>query len=399
MWSIENGKMKLDISKVRSDFKIVSANGLHLVHPRKNLWEWEGDEKYLRSVVVDDDGFVVSCSWKKFGNYGEFRDETTALVQALRNGGTVHFSHKHDGSLCIRSVYNKNVIMRTRGTLFGGEDNDEQITYGERFRKVAQIKYPILLDPKFMTDRSLLFEYVAPSNLVVIRYKEEDLIFLGYIKHDDLRVGQWHEVEKIAKDFKFNLVELHDLPRDPHKLLEEIKIWKDEGIVARCDDDQVFVKVKSAYYLASHRMKFSMNYLTMVEFIEGGEIQSESQLIDNLRSCDFDWEIIESAKEFYSRYTKAYQLKEAILTAAKNFFVVFEEKWNVETVEPKKRNWQWEMDTQRVRKKEFALLLNKTDFDELPVFFVRTIAFALYDDRQEQIHNFCRKIILTEGKK
>lgn len=399
MWSTINGKMKLDISKVNSNFRITSENGLHLVHPKKNLWEWEEEEKYLRSVVVDDDGFVVSCSWKKFGNYNEFKNDTDTLNNALANNGVVRFSHKEDGSLCIRSVINGQVIMRTRGTLFGGKSEDEQVAYGERFRKVAQDKYRILLDPNFMSDRSLLFEYVAPSNLVVVRYKEEDLIFLGFIKHNNLEVGRWTDVEKIANENGFNLVRLHDLPREPLKLLEEIKTWKDEGIVARCGNDQIFVKVKSAYYLANHRMKFSMNYLTIVEFIEGGNICSEEQLANDLKACNYDWEVVESAKEFYRRYEVAVKLKNDVVFEALEFFEKFKKEWDLKKPTPVKRNWQFNMEEQRLRKKEFALLLNKASFNNLPSKLVRPMAFCLYDNKQERLHELCRKIVLTEGKK
>lgn len=399
MWSIEKGKMKLDISKVRSDFKITSENGLHLIHPKKNLWEWEDEEKNLRSLVVDNNGFVVSSGWKKFGNYGEFKNDTDVLNFALANDGVVRFTEKIDGTLLIRSVFDNEVIFRTRGTLYGGEDSDEQAAFGERFKKVAKEKYPILLDPSFMFDRSLLFEYIAPTNLVVIRYKEEDLIFLGFVKHDDLSVGKWLETQKISTDYNLNLVNLHVLPREPLQLINEIKTWKDEGIVARCNDDQIFVKIKSAYYLANHRMKFSMNYLTMVEFIEGGNIQSEDQLVADLKACDYDWEVIESAKEFYHRYENAVELKNRLMQAAQNFFNNFENEWNSKVVLPAKKNWQFKMENQRLRKKEFALSLNKTNFDNLPSNFIRPLSFCIYDNKQERLHELCRKIILTEGKK
>ena len=80
MWSYKDGRAVLDLSAVdRSEFKIVSECGLNLVIPRKNKWSWDSNEKWLRSVVVDDNGLVVSCSWPKFGNFGEFLMDTDAL--------------------------------------------------------------------------------------------------------------------------------------------------------------------------------------------------------------------------------------------------------------------------------------------------------------------------------
>jgi hypothetical protein len=381
MWTVEEGKIKLDVKKIRTDFKIISQDGLHLVCPKRNVWNWEEDEKWLRSIIVDDDGFVVSCSWKKFGNYGEFYADTKTLEHALVNNGEVCFSHKEDGSLCIRSVIGDKVILRTRGTLFGGEtSNDGKASFGNRFRAVALNKYPKLLDYKWMNDRSLLFEYVSPSNTIVVRYKEDDLIFLGFVIHNSLRIGSWRELEQVTKDGGLTLVKLHNLPRDQLKLLEEIKTWKEEGIVARCADDQVLVKIKSAHYLANHRMKFSMNYSTMVEFVRMGNIQNEIQLVENLQKCDYDWEVIKSAKELYTRYLVACKLKDNYVEKAKDLFSKFCENYpSKDRLDPTVR-------------KEYAKIACSQQG------IVKYMMFYLYDGKVEHLDNFCNKIILAEGK-
>jgi len=383
MWSKKDGKITLDVSKVRSDFRVVSENGLHLVCPKKNVWDWEEHEKWLRSIVVDDNGFVVSCSWKKFGNYGEFKPDTDMLNNALANNETVRFSHKEDGSLCIRSVIDGKVIMRTRGTLFGGQSEDGSETFGEKFRRVAENKYPILLDPSFAPDVSMLFEYVAPTNTVVVYYKEEDLVFLGVIRHSDLRISPWSEIEKIAYKYKLNLVRLHELPRNPLELLDEIKEWKDEGIVARCNGERTFVKIKSAHYLASHRMKFSMNYLTMAEFIENSGVTNESELEKSLRECDYDWEIIDMAKDFYRRYRDMVRVADDALLEAKTILSVFNELWS---------DLYYQPDNEKKKRKIFAEIVRTRGS------LVRPMAFCLYDNKTDRLHNLCRKVILTEGK-
>ena len=100
MWSIKNEKVNLNLSMVnQNEFNIISENGLHLVIPRRNLWQWKEKEKWLRSIIVDDDGFVVSCSWKKFGNYNEFKNDTNTLNKCLKDkpvsADTAYFSAKN----------------------------------------------------------------------------------------------------------------------------------------------------------------------------------------------------------------------------------------------------------------------------------------------------------------
>ena len=382
MWNRREGKAVLDLSAVdRSEFKVVSESGLNLVFPKKNKWDWTEEEKWLRSVVVDDSGLIVSCSWKKFGNFGEFLSETDALKTALAKGEIVRFTHKEDGSLCIRSVVGDQVIMRTRGTMFGGESDDGSETYGEKFRRVAAAKYPKLLDSTWMTGCSLLLEYVAPDNAVVVRYKEEDLIFLGGVEHEGPSILPWDPVVWIANDGGLRLVDLKELPTDPVKLLEEVKEWRTEGVVARCDSDQVFVKVKSAWYLANHRMKYSMTYESIVEFSERAAVKDEDTLVTKLREYDYDFEVVESAREFYRRYVTArgaalYQQAEA--TELHHDTMLF-----IKTLQC----------PEAAKRKYFA----QVACAKTPA--IKSMMFALYDGRTERVDAMVRKLTLTEGGK
>lgn len=376
MWSFIELRAKLDLSKVRSDFRQISQDELIFICPRKNMWDWSAEERFLRSVVVDRNGYVVSCSWPKFGNYGEFLGDTEILKKDLEAGAPVRFSHKEDGSLCIRSVIGGQVVMRTRGTLYGGERGEDGTeSYKERFFRTAHRKYPKLLDPKWMTDRSLLLEYVAPSNLVVVRYKEEDLIFLGYVDHS-LHMGCWSEIESVAQEGQLNLVRLHDLPKDPIEILKIIKTWKDEGIVARCNQDQTMVKVKSAHYLAQHRMKFSINYKFMVEFAELSGIKNEEDLISELKACDYDYEIIETVLPFYHRYQEAVSFIEGVMLEATNIVNTFSsDKTEMAGI-----------------RKDLAIMVNKKGG------LVRPFVFAIYDKKLDRVETLRRKIILNESK-
>lgn len=390
----------LDLKAVnRSEFNVVEEDGLTLVFPRKNKWDWMADERWLRSVVVDAKGRIVSTGWPKFGNYGEFQADTRVLDKALAADSIVRFTHKEDGSLCIRDVVNGRVMMRTRGTMFGGQRGDDNTSsYGEKFASVAMCKYPQLLDPQwFDVGISLLFEYVAPDNQVVVRYPEEDLILIGMLVHEprgaDGRIQKpfivpWGEMSKFAKEEHLTLVELKELPADPAGLLEEVKDWRTEGVVVRCpdprsgDEDQILVKVKSAWYLANHRMKHSMNYQRILEFVETSGIRDEQQLVDQLRASDFDFEIIESVKELYARHQAAEAMADEWETEARHLY----EKFKADPM------MQQLMDIPRLRRKEFA----KIACDQGPV--VKSMMFSMYDGNEEGILSMRRRVVATEGR-
>lgn len=382
----------------RSEFKTVEEGGLTLVFPRKNKWDWTAEERWLRSVVVDSKGHIVSTGWPKFGNYGEFQADTQVLNKALAGGSPVRFTHKEDGSLCIRDVVAGRVMMRTRGTMFGGQRGEDGMpSFGERFAEVAVRKYPQLLDPKwFDVGISLLFEYVAPDNQVVVRYTEGDLILIGMLVHEPRKNGKaqrpfivpWGEMSEFAKSENLTLVELKELPTDPTGLLEEVKDWRTEGVVVRCpdphtsDEDQVLVKVKSAWYLANHRMKHSMNYQRILEFVETSGIRNEQQLVDRLRASDFDFEIIESAKELYARYQAAELLADEWEAKARRLYEEFEADPMMQQL----------TELTHLRRKEFARIACEQE----PV--VKSMMFSMYDERDEDIQSMRRRVVATEGR-
>lgn len=320
----------------------------------------------------------MSCGWPKFGNYGEFLDDTEVLDHDLDQGNQILFTHKHDGSLCIRSVIGGKVIFRTRGTLFGGDyDEDGNEPFGVRFRRTAENRYPKLLDPKWEPERSLLFEYVSPENRIVVRYKEDDLIFLGFVNHD-LTVGTWTQTQVIAKDGGLSLVEVHDLPKSPELLLAEIKDWEDEGVVVRCKDSQVMVKIKSAFYRNKHYLKSNLNFNFIAEFIELANIKNEDEFVLELKKDDHDFETIEEATQIYRRYDEIFNVYEKHLAEAENLCNVFNSSVNIED--------------KRERKKEYAKLACAQNS------IVKSMMFALYDGKTSVLNTLRRKFILSKGK-
>ena len=375
MWSLYNGRTRLDLSKVRDEFLKIQDGDLTLITPRKNMHDWSKEERFLRSVVVDKDSYVVSCGFPKFGNYGEFLDDTADLNNSLKYGSSVRFSHKEDGSLCIRSVINGNVVMRTRGTLYGGSrGEDGKESFKERFFKIAH-KYPKLLDKDWMADRSLLFEYVSPDNVIVVRYDIEDLVFIGFVDHSQLHIGHWDELNQIAEEGQLNLVRLHNLPHEPKKIIEFIDEWEDEGVVARCNEDQVMVKMKSAKYLAKHRLKSNVNYKFVAAIFGNLEDKNIDVFIEVMKGLDFDYETIQETLPFYYRCEKveAYYLRR--LRDVKD--VISYNKNNGITDEKENRK---------------VLTLSMKDLKGP----VRSLLFAVYDNNLETINKVYIKMLNEE---
>ncbi len=297
--------------------------GYWLVHPSKGKWEWEQDELHFRSVIVTPDGQVVSIGWPKFFNQGEWSEHDAVIADQLASGQAI-ITHKHDGSLLIRSVLpDGRILFRTRDTFDGGK-------FAPLAEAVARAKYPLLLDPTFFTHGSLLFEYVGAGNQIVVRYEgEDDLIFLGAAEHN--RVGAvryltYAEMETLAAANDLRLVEIYPWASDGiAAVLGLVQSWdKAEGVVVRSSDGQTLLKIKSAWYFAQHALRWHVKLATIARFCIDGGITDEPTFMQKLTEVGWDYETATVALGYFHQYMERRAEAERIKETALAFLAAFD---------------------------------------------------------------------------
>ncbi len=308
-------RVRLALPSAEQGFSVTERDGLFLIVPRKDSKrrgnDWTHEERKYRSVILDREGRVVSTGYEKFFNAGENEEDTDSLEQALENNEEVWLTEKMDGSLAIRSVIDGAVVFRTRGTWDGNE-------YGVAMKKVAAKKYPKLLDPEFEPDRSLLFEFVSPDFRIVLRYPEDDLIFLGAVSHLTLEMTNRRSAVALAEEAGLQIVEAHPLPTNLTELVEEtVALEGREGVVAACNDGQTLVKIKSAYFLARHRLKSHLNARVIREVCMREGIRDMAGFEKWVIGEEGDWEIVQDAIPLIDRYLLARSDAEAAYTRIK----------------------------------------------------------------------------------
>src|SRR5579885_1722412 len=371
LWSHLDGARRLERRLVdRKSFIVEEIDGYTFIHPKHTKWDWSEEELSLRSVAVDQRGLVVSCGWPKFFNMGERPINDAALEAALSSGEEVFFTEKLDGTLIIRSVLpDCRVIFRTRGAWDGGK-------FSALARSIASAHYPALLDPTLMPEWSLLFEYVGPANLIVIAYTQEDLWFLGAVRHADSYLMPVGQVQAFARDYGLHPAPLVELPRDLKRLQQAVRDWNDrEGVVARLRQGQLLIKLKSARYLALHAMRANMSYALIVEYARGAAVNTEEELEAGLRELGYDYELCQIAKAHFRTYLEHLARYEAALAAARQLHAAFLALVDDPANAPADA---------RERRKRFAMQAMRQP-DPL-----RAALFALYDARPEraQAHFF-----------
>ncbi len=362
-------------------FKVAEKDGLRLVIPQHSAAvsneAWGRDNLWWRSRVESvKNSDTVSQGFGKFFNLGQgpdgLRIDAETILTAIRANQRVVATLKYDGSCLIRSVYQGEVMFRTRGS-FSYEYHDN----ANNEMGIFLDKYPLLLDPMWQTDKSLLFEWLTPDFQIVIKYEEPDLRLLGAVHHghrhfSHLRYLTMKELELISTESEIPLIEYHviDSVQAWHHFYRDVVDHREiEGYVLRLNDEQDLVKVKAEPYLTKHGVKSNLSFKSMVEFwLQHGQEGIYHSILGQLEKL-YDEEIVMWALPFVD-----------------NLFVAVE-AW---THASEKLEWQVEEHRHWARK-DFAIKMQKEYKDDKTLFGIAMQLWQNKDIEDKQIRNFMMK--------
>ena len=146
---------------------IIANECCYLVTPKHIGTKWTRDNLIFRSSIWNSNGELISAGFKNFFNYQEQPDLEYQPTD-LKGCTSVE---KLDGSLLIVSKYKGEMIYRTRGTntVVNMENSYEIPLLVEKYKKFfkSNIWY------SDTTEWSYLFEWITPTNKIVINYGDE----------------------------------------------------------------------------------------------------------------------------------------------------------------------------------------------------------------------------------
>lgn len=295
--------MKIQIPHGNENFSVVQhpVNDWILIKPAGVKQRWSSNELWWRSMVTDLEGNVLSAGLPKFKNYTEDLVDTFEFEQALSSNSEVLFLEKLDGSMAIRSVVDGEVVWRTRGT-FGTEDNQML----RDIRQLAERYDPVLADPTAWTYESLHFEFCHPDHQIILPVHEPSLTLISRVRHENLHLLPHKTLHRTAVSIGCPVVEAHTLPRDVTQLVAMVDAFKGrEGIVARWDNEQRYIKIKSAEYLAQHRLRYSFTPRNAITLCREHNFQSGEDFVNHLHALGLDWEIASERVRWYHVFDAA----------------------------------------------------------------------------------------------
>ena len=294
--------MKIDLLAIdQENFMIhpheIAGETCYLVQPIHIGAKWNRQNLHFRSSVWNSAGELVSASFKKFFNWGEQPDLAYTPFSLTANGGC-ELIEKIDGSTLIVSRYKGQTIIRTRGTVDASKlDNGHEIEW-------LKDKYPKVFDFKGTDtyDYSMIYEWVSPENKIVLNYGEEpDLYLTAIIAHEDYRMFSQNHLDMSAIDLgvkrpaRYNYASVKEM-------LDAVENLKGkEGLCVYCNKGQDIRKVKSAWYLALHRMKSELgSYERVVDFYFTLNRPSYQEYYDFIVK-NYDFELAEQCRSGISR--------------------------------------------------------------------------------------------------
>ena len=228
---------------------------------------------YEAKLVVD--GYNVSIFNYRLASYKDFSDnlawEMRGLVYVFDNDGTYktyRLLHKFFNlnqveetqytlvkDRKVKSVYSKedgsvgSFIRLPNGNVFAKSkmsfESDQAVGMLSIYNNNDEIKK--FVDWSLDNDLVAVFEYVAPSNRIVLRYAKEELILLRLRNN---KTGEYLDLD----DYKDKIGSIRTAEKYDYTLDELVEMCKSvedtEGWIV--DLDGLFVKMKTAWYFSLH---------------------------------------------------------------------------------------------------------------------------------------------------
>lgn len=294
--------MKINLDNIDTEsFTIesctIAGETCYLICPKRGQFpKWNRHNLIFRSSIWNSQGEPVSLSYKKFFNWDE---QPELAYQPKDFNKNIDLIEKIDGSTLIVSAYKGQLVTRTRGTTTTANFNNANEI------QILKDRYPKVFDLQD-TNMTYLYEWVSPINKIVINYGERPDIYLtGAIRHHDYSLVQQKELDCIAKNFEVQRPQRFDFSTI-QEMLSGIQVLKgQEGLCCYCNTGQDIRKVKSAWYLALHRMKTELgSFERCIDLYFALDKPSYIDFYNHIL-VNFDYELAENCKGQLSKICDA----------------------------------------------------------------------------------------------
>ena len=218
--------------------------------------KWDEITLQCRGLVTDDEGNIVARPFKKFFNIEEGEHTPTKDFRVYE---------KMDGSLIVLFYYKGEWVVASRGSF-----TSEQALAANH---LLTTKYDIS-DFDDLQEYTLMFEFTAPWNRIVVDYgSEEKLTLLGMIKTSDDKEVPYGFYGAFMLGSGIEVVKEYD-SIDDYKILKGLINDNQEGFVIHFSNGDR-CKIKGDEYVRLHNIMTNASTTSVWDILRNGDSLEE----------------------------------------------------------------------------------------------------------------------------
>jgi RNA ligase len=282
---------------------------IHTVYDGK----WDELTLLCRGIWIDSSGEVLARPFDKFFNHSE-KYAIEEFTKKKESGMKYSVTNKLDGSLIIASIVKDKIIVSSSGSFTSTQA-----------QKAEELVYILGYDKFFEKGKTYIFEYIAPTNKIVVSYG--DRISLSLLAIRDTNTGIF-----LPQDKRFDCVENVDITiEEIEKEIECAEYINKEGYVIKFEDESMY-KCKYEKYMELHKLVSGINETFIYENVKAGNPWEEilKNAPDEMfawaekvaQDIKYDWkDIYEKANAIYNEIPSEIKInkKEFALYVIKNY--------------------------------------------------------------------------------
>ena len=149
---------------------------------------------------------------------------------------------------------------------------------------------------------SVLFEWLSPRNVIVLRYSDEPMWkLIGFIDHTDYSLATQDVLDLMAKKYDLLRPEIYTFT-DITDMLQIVDKWQDrEGVCLYSKNGQTIHKIKASKYLLLHHLKSELSSLEKIMDVWLEQGMPDYNTFYNYIVTTFDFELADQIKGTISR--------------------------------------------------------------------------------------------------
>lgn len=215
--------------------------------------EWERE---CRGITFDRDGKIISRTMHKFFNLNEKPDYQVENIDFTK---VKAIFPKLDGSMISTYVLDDVVVAKSKNSFLSDVAVKAQ-TFIDK-----NVEYLRFCKDMFESGKTPSFEYTAPTNRIVVDYKEEGLTL---IQVRDNVSGEYYDIHDISKDYDIAVLDYaYDKTKDISELVHEMESMTGiEGFIVLFEDGDM-VKIKTPWYIGLHHSVTFVRYRDIAKLV------------------------------------------------------------------------------------------------------------------------------------